>query len=317
MAPGKRSLIGDTSTLKGSGKRGCFLVALLWFGGLAAAVVAGIVLIATQGTRPAVYRGTARSRPVTSPEPRATADLANRSPRGAGRGTQGAVATSSATSTTATTTISTQASTSTAGTGHTPGSSTNSSTHTTTATRHTNATATATHRSTDASSRSGGASGAALPRRDTSANASQGGATNSAPPSRGRPQPGASPRDGTRPTAPAIVVPHGAPPRTLVKKDLVTGTGVAAHPHDTITVRYVGALYGSGKIFYSSWQTRRTYSSRLDVTPLIKGWNEGVAGMRVGGRRELIVPPGLGYGSQANGRTIPARIRRSSSSSTC
>jgi FKBP-type peptidyl-prolyl cis-trans isomerase len=82
------------------------------------------------------------------------------------------------------------------------------------------------------------------------------------------------------------------------------GAGAAARPHDTITVRYVGALYGSGKIFYSSWQTKRTYSSQLDVTPLIKGWNEGVVGMRVGGRRELIVPPALGYGRRANG-SIP------------
>jgi peptidylprolyl isomerase len=109
---------------------------------------------------------------------------------------------------------------------------------------------------------------------------------------------------GTQRAAPALVVAHGAPPKRLIKKDLAIGAGAVARPHDTITVRYVGALYGSGKIFYSSWQTKRTYSSQLDVTPLIKGWNEGVVGMRVGGRRELIVPPALGYGSRANG-SIP------------
>jgi peptidylprolyl isomerase len=114
-----------------------------------------------------------------------------------------------------------------------------------------------------------------------------------------------TPKSGPLSKAPTITPPTGAAPKTLVKTDLITGTGAAAAAGDTITVNYVLELY-SGKLVQSS------FSSQPFTTPLtggttgvIAGWVQGLVGMRVGGRRELIIPPALAYKNQANG-TIPA-----------
>jgi peptidylprolyl isomerase len=110
---------------------------------------------------------------------------------------------------------------------------------------------------------------------------------------------------GTSGTAPTVVVPSGAPPTTLETADLITGTGPAAKSGDKVTVQYVLATYSSGKTIQSSW-TSQPFSFTLGAGQVIPGWDEGVAGMQVGGRRELIIPPALGYGDQSPGAGISA-----------
>ncbi len=112
---------------------------------------------------------------------------------------------------------------------------------------------------------------------------------------------------GTAGTAPTVIVPKGSPPTTLETSDLITGTGPAAKAGDSVTVQYVLATYSSGKTIQSSW-TGQPFTFTLDATPeqVIPGWDQGVVGMQVGGRRELIIPPSLGYGAQSPGPGIAA-----------
>jgi peptidylprolyl isomerase len=112
---------------------------------------------------------------------------------------------------------------------------------------------------------------------------------------------------GTAGTAPTLTVPAGQPPTRLETADLITGTGPVAKAGDTVTVQYVLATYSSRKVVQSSW-TAQPFSFMLDATPeaVIPGWDAGVAGMQVGGRRELIIPPSLGYGNQVPGAGIAA-----------
>jgi peptidylprolyl isomerase len=102
---------------------------------------------------------------------------------------------------------------------------------------------------------------------------------------------------GTAP--PTVTVPTGAPPTVLEASDLITGTGATAAKGDTAEVQYVLVDYSTGKVIQSSWTDNMPFSFTLDATPeqVITGWDEGVAGMKVGGRRELIIPPNLAYGS--------------------
>jgi peptidylprolyl isomerase len=100
---------------------------------------------------------------------------------------------------------------------------------------------------------------------------------------------------------PVVKVPSGPPPTTLVKNDLILGTGDYAIPGKTVVVNYVGVLYRTGKEFDSTWRTGHTFPFQLGGEQVIAGWDEGVVGMRVGGRRELIIPPELGYGEQGDG----------------
>ncbi len=109
---------------------------------------------------------------------------------------------------------------------------------------------------------------------------------------------------GTAGKAPTVVVPAGSPPTQLESADLITGTGAAAKTGDALTVQYVLATYSSGKTVQSSW-TGKPFMFTLGQG-VIQGWDEGVVGMKVGGRRELIVPPSLGYGSAAQGAGIAA-----------
>jgi peptidylprolyl isomerase len=109
---------------------------------------------------------------------------------------------------------------------------------------------------------------------------------------------------GTAGKAPTVVVPPGSPPTQLESADLITGTGAAAKTGDALTVQYVLATYSSRKTVQSSWTSQPfTFTLGQGVIP---GWDEGVVGMKVGGRRELIVPPSLGYGSTAQGSGIAA-----------
>ena len=107
---------------------------------------------------------------------------------------------------------------------------------------------------------------------------------------------------GSKPT---VQVPSGPAPDHLVVRDLKTGDGAEAKSGDQVSVQYVGVLYDGGKQFDSSWDRGQPFSFQLGSGQVIPGWDQGVAGMKVGGRRELIVPPDLGYGKQGQPPTIP------------
>jgi peptidylprolyl isomerase len=110
---------------------------------------------------------------------------------------------------------------------------------------------------------------------------------------------------GTSGTAPTVTVPSGTPPTQLESYDLIPGTGATAEDGDTVTVQYVLATYSSGKVIQSSW-TSQPFQFQLGEGKVIPGWDQGVVGMKVGGRRELIIPPSLGYGAESPGSGIAA-----------
>ncbi len=115
-----------------------------------------------------------------------------------------------------------------------------------------------------------------------------------------------TPTSGPLSKEPVLNIPKGPPPTHLVTVDLVKGTGAVAKPGSEVTVNYVGALYKNGKIFDSSWQRHETFGPfQLGAGAVIKGWDNGLVGMRVGGRRMLIIPPSLGYGKTGSPPTIP------------
>jgi peptidylprolyl isomerase len=94
--------------------------------------------------------------------------------------------------------------------------------------------------------------------------------------------------------APTIAKPSGNPPSQLVCVDLITGKGTPVTSTDTVTVQYVGMSWSTGTVFDSSWS--RGQPATFPLNEVIQGWSEGLVGMQVGGRRELVIPPGLGYG---------------------
>ena len=96
---------------------------------------------------------------------------------------------------------------------------------------------------------------------------------------------------------PVVKVPQGPPPAKLVTRDLITGTGDFALPGKTVSVNYVGVLYQGGTEFDSSWGGH-PLTFQLGGEEVIPGWDQGVVGMRVGGRRELVIPPSAAYGAQ-------------------
>lgn len=104
---------------------------------------------------------------------------------------------------------------------------------------------------------------------------------------------------------PQVQVPSGAAPAKLVVRDLEKGTGRAAQPGDTLTVDYVGVLFKGGKQFDASFGRAQPFSFVLQANEVIPGWDQGLEGMRVGGRRELIIPAKLGYGAQGSPPAIP------------
>jgi peptidylprolyl isomerase len=107
------------------------------------------------------------------------------------------------------------------------------------------------------------------------------------------------------PNGPAIQIPTGPAPTQLVKKDLKAGSGAEAAQGDKVSVQYVGVLYDNGTQFDSSFDRGQPFSFQLGGGQVIPGWDQGVAGMKVGGRRELIIPPDLAYGAQGQPPTIP------------
>jgi peptidylprolyl isomerase len=100
---------------------------------------------------------------------------------------------------------------------------------------------------------------------------------------------------------PKVQVPSGPAPKTLQVKDLVKGKGPAAKSGDDLSVQYVGVLYKNGKEFDSSWSRgAQPFDFTLGTGGVIPGWDKGVPGMRVGGRRELVIPAKLAYGAQGS-----------------
>ena len=115
---------------------------------------------------------------------------------------------------------------------------------------------------------------------------------------------GQTPASGPLSKAPTVVPPKGPAPTKLVTKDIIVGSGPAAKAGDTVSVNYVGVLYKGGKEFDASWKRNQPFSFPLGQGQVIPGWDQGVAGMKVGGRRELIIPGALAYGAQG-GPGIP------------
>jgi peptidylprolyl isomerase len=105
-------------------------------------------------------------------------------------------------------------------------------------------------------------------------------------------------------TKPKVEVPSGAPPQQLEETDLIEGTGAEAKAGDTVTVQYVGVDFKNGKQFDASWDRGEPFTFPLGAGEVIKGWDQGIAGMKVGGRRRLVIPPGLAYGPEGYPPTI-------------
>lgn len=97
---------------------------------------------------------------------------------------------------------------------------------------------------------------------------------------------------------PTIAKPTGDPPSELVKEDLVRGKGRAAKAGDQVTVQYVGVSSSTGEQFDASWDSGQPFPFELGAGAVIPGWDEGVPGMKVGGRRQLTIPPDLAYGPE-------------------
>ncbi len=104
---------------------------------------------------------------------------------------------------------------------------------------------------------------------------------------------------------PAIKVPDALPPAELQKKDLVKGDGPRARRGDEVSVQYVGVAWSSGQEFDASWDRGEPFSFTLGAGDVISGWDEGVAGMRVGGRRLLVIPSEKGYGAHGSSGIAP------------
>jgi peptidylprolyl isomerase len=96
----------------------------------------------------------------------------------------------------------------------------------------------------------------------------------------------------------------GPPPADLVVEDITVGDGPEARPGQQVIVHYVGVAHSTGREFDSSWNRNDTFDFRLGGGQVIQGWDQGVAGMKVGGRRKLVIPPHLGYGDRGAGGVI-------------
>ena len=103
---------------------------------------------------------------------------------------------------------------------------------------------------------------------------------------------------------PEIDFPGGEPPRYLDITDITVGDGAEATSGSTVSVHYVGVAFSTGEEFDASWNRDQPLDFQLGAGRVIKGWDMGVAGMKVGGRRKLVIPPHLGYGDRGAGGAI-------------
>ena len=103
---------------------------------------------------------------------------------------------------------------------------------------------------------------------------------------------------------PEVSIPAEDAPTELVIEDLIVGTGDEAKAGRNVDVHYVGVAWSTGKQFDASWDRNETFEFRLGAGQVIQGWDQGVAGMKVGGRRRLTIPSDLGYGPYGAGGVI-------------
>jgi peptidylprolyl isomerase len=103
---------------------------------------------------------------------------------------------------------------------------------------------------------------------------------------------------------PEVDLVEGPPPADLVINDLTVGDGPEATPGQAVTVHYVGVSFTTGEEFDSSWSRNDPFRFPLGGGRVIAGWDKGVAGMKVGGRRKLVIPPHLAYGDRGAGAAI-------------
>ena len=103
---------------------------------------------------------------------------------------------------------------------------------------------------------------------------------------------------------PEIDFPEGPPPADLEITDLTEGSGAEATAGNTVSVHYVGVAHSTGEEFDASYNRGAPLDFRLGVGQVISGWDQGVQGMKVGGRRKLVIPPHLGYGDRGAGGVI-------------
>ncbi|WP_395296847.1 FKBP-type peptidyl-prolyl cis-trans isomerase [Kitasatospora hibisci] len=106
-------------------------------------------------------------------------------------------------------------------------------------------------------------------------------------------------------TKPEIDFPGGDAPTELQIRDIEVGSGEEAKPGQVVEVHYVGVTFETGEEFDASWNRNSTFKFPLGAGRVIKGWDQGVVGMKVGGRRELVIPAKLGYGAQSPTPAIP------------
>jgi peptidylprolyl isomerase len=105
-------------------------------------------------------------------------------------------------------------------------------------------------------------------------------------------------------TKPSITIPDGAPPAELLIEDLEVGEGTEAVAGANVTVHYVGVAWSDQQQFDASWDRDEFFEFPLGRGYVISGWDEGVQGMKVGGRRRITIPPHLGYGAAGAGGVI-------------
>jgi peptidylprolyl isomerase len=103
---------------------------------------------------------------------------------------------------------------------------------------------------------------------------------------------------------PEVAIPDEQPPPDLVADDITVGDGAEAASGQRVEVHYVGVSWSTGQQFDASWDRGQPFSFGLGAGQVIAGWDQGVAGMRVGGRRRLTIPPHLGYGDRGAGGAI-------------
>ncbi|MBK6887350.1 MAG: FKBP-type peptidyl-prolyl cis-trans isomerase [Tetrasphaera sp.] len=103
---------------------------------------------------------------------------------------------------------------------------------------------------------------------------------------------------------PEIDFPEGQPPADLLIEDITVGDGAEATRGSFVRTHYLGVAFSTGEEFDASWNRGAPLAFRLGIGQVIQGWDDGIAGMRVGGRRKLTIPPHLAYGDRGAGTVI-------------